>query len=58
MYGHPQLLEEHVQIMNPELDLDEIVRCSWCGALAWDTDIDQPADYCSHKPIPACLAGR
>lgn len=58
MYGHPHMLLEHASVMKPELDLDEIVRCPWCGALAWDTDVDRPADYCSHKPIPACLAGQ
>lgn len=58
MYGHPQLVQQHAEAMNPEIDLDEIVRCPWCGALAWETDIDQPVDYCCHKPIPFCLADR
>lgn len=59
MYSHPQLVAEHAEDMNPEqLDLDEIVRCPWCGALAWEGDTDRPATYCNHKPIPACLAAQ
>lgn len=57
MYGHPDLVVEHARQLAP-LDLDEIVCCPWCGALAWETDIDQPVDYCCHKPIPFCLADR
>jgi hypothetical protein len=58
MYGHPLLMLQHAAAMNPELDLDEIVRCPWCGALAWEGDINRPQTFCVHKPIPVCLVGK
>ena len=44
---------------SPELhaDLDDsewnpVVRCPWCGALAFEDDIEKPNCYCNHRPIP------
>lgn len=30
---------------------EEITRCPWCGADAFVSDIERPADYCVHRPV-------